>query len=216
MIDQTTKERTMTDTEQEFDRRAFELANEIARAFPNIGMKPYEIDDPREISLYRMEASVDPIDAFNDMQRHLYARAVIREMLPLLKKLDRATRHDPLVEMIEFAFFMLEATWQNATHIRDRLQCERIEALAKEIDIARSKGPLTNDELIEAAGVAPQRDALNKKLNSATTKKERAALSKKLDALFDQCDEKIAKFLFDPRRKRKRRSRDLTNGPTRE
>jgi hypothetical protein len=99
------------------------------------------------------------------------------------------------------------------------LQCERIDALAKELAVAKSKSHLTNDELMKAAGVEEiktRRHALNKEMwATMTTDKEGraifdAALHKKVGALDKQYEQKLAKFLFDLRDERCLSDADVT------
>jgi hypothetical protein len=201
----------MTDqtmTGQESDRDAFNSTMDIISAFPNLK----EVH-ASEMSLSRMETSVDPVDGFNDEQRAVYARAIIREMRPLLNKLSRAVRakawdDSSLVHLSDLALFMIETfEWQNIDDINLHRQCKRIEALAEELAVAESKNQLTNDELIKAAGaeeINSQRNALTKEwwATLKTDEKGRAipnaALDEKIHALDEQYEQKIAAFLFAP------------------
>lgn len=196
----------MTQTnEQEFDRHAYELACEITSAFPNLKMKPEEIYQDTKRSLAEMEAAGDPVNGFDFEQRDVYERVVIREMMSLLDKLKHVTKAETqdsaLVHMIDLSVFMMESRWRNSD-IKTRLQCERIEAFAKELDVARSKSHLTNAELFEAAGVedsqAERRAICKRALQQELPDEERAAVIEKAIALYDQDNQKIAAFLFNP------------------
>jgi len=193
--------KNQTVAEQELSR-ALDFAYEITRAFPNLKVNPEEVCEcGGRISLWQMENSADPINGFNDKQRGVYVAALIQEMYLLLNKLGRATQtwhNSDLVHLINLALFRIEAA--NPADIAISLQCDWIDALAKELSIAKSKSHLTNDELIEAAGaeeIDAQIKALRKEIESATDE-ERNALWKKVDPLYEQRDQKIAKFLFDP------------------
>jgi hypothetical protein len=196
----------LTTTKQDREIRArIELAHKITQAFPNLEEHREDLFNGAEINLSQMETSADPINGFNDEQRRAYLAVLIHKMWPLLKKLDRAVSRWPghlssLAHMMELTLVAMEAA--NPGPIQIKLQCERIEALARELDIARSKGDLSNEELRKAAGTKDldkQYGALVDELNeSEKTDEELAALSNKIGAVIEQIDQKLAKFLFEP------------------